>query len=52
MEKKNETKPEKKGIWNIVKESVNKANSGCGPGCGCNVEKKDSGKKEEKKKER
>ena len=32
----------KKGIWAILKESMNKANSGCGPGCGCHVENQDS----------
>lgn len=42
MEKKdNEMKPGKKGLWAILKESMNKASSGCGPGCGCHVEKKD-----------
>ena len=39
MEKQNETKPEKKGFWSVIKESMNKASSGCGPGCGCHSEK-------------
>ena len=41
MEKKNiEVKPGKKGLWSILKESMDKANSGCGPGCSCHVENK------------
>jgi len=40
MEKKNEVKSGKKGLWAILKESMNKASSGCGPGCGCHVEKR------------
>jgi hypothetical protein len=40
MEKKNEVKSGKKGLWAILKESMNKASSGCGPGCGCQVEKR------------
>lgn len=39
MEKKNEMKSGKKGLLAILKESMNKASSGCGPGCGCHVEK-------------
>ena len=39
MEKQSETKPEKKGLWSIIKESMNKASSGCGPECGCHSEK-------------
>ncbi|MBS0631226.1 MAG: arsenite efflux transporter metallochaperone ArsD [Verrucomicrobia bacterium] len=43
MEKKNsEVKSGKKGLWTILKESMNKASSGCGPGCGCHVENQDS----------
>lgn len=42
MEKKNEMKSGKKGIWTIFKESMDKASSGCGPGCGCHVENQDS----------
>ena len=43
MEKKNsEVKSDKKGILTILKESMNKASSGCGPGCGCHVENQDS----------
>ncbi len=42
MEKKNsEVKSDKKGIWTIIKESMNKASSGCGPGCGCHIENQD-----------
>ena len=39
MEKKNEVKSGKKSLWAMLKESMNKASSGCGPGCGCHVEK-------------
>lgn len=35
MEKKPEVKSEKKGLWSILKESMTKTSSGCGPGCGC-----------------
>ncbi len=39
MEKENgEVKTGKKGFWAILKESMNKASSGCGPGCGCHLE--------------
>lgn len=41
MEKKNDVKSEKKGLWTMLKESMNKASSGCGPGCGCHVQKQD-----------
>ncbi|MGC8491545.1 MAG: hypothetical protein ACP5SH_07390 [Syntrophobacteraceae bacterium] len=40
MEKKNEVKSGKKGLWAIIKESMTKTSSGCGPGCGCHVEEK------------
>ena len=39
MGNKNEAKSGKKGLWAMLKESMNKASSGCGPGCGCHVEK-------------
>ncbi len=43
MGKKNrEVKSGKKGLWAILKESMNKASSGCGPGCGCHAENQDS----------
>lgn len=44
MEKRGDKEGGKKGLWAILKESMNKASSGCGPGCGCHVEnkKKDS----------
>lgn len=43
MEKKNsEVKSGKKSLWAILKESMNKTSSGCGPGCGCHVENQDS----------
>lgn len=49
MEKKNsEVKSDKKGLWAILKESMNKTSSGCGPGCGCHVENLDS-KNQQKK---
>ena len=39
MEKNtNEAKPGKKGLWAMLKESMNKASSGCGPGCSCHAE--------------
>lgn len=38
MDKKDQTKSDKKGFWAILKESMNKSSSGCGPGCGCHVE--------------
>jgi len=40
--KNNELKSGKKGLWAILKESMNKASSGCGPGCGCHVENQDN----------
>lgn len=40
MGKNNQGKPGKKGLWAIIKESMNKASSGCGPGCGCHVEER------------
>ena len=43
MEKNtNEVKPGKKGLWAMLKESMNKVSSGCGPGCGCHVENQDN----------
>ena len=39
MEKKAEGKSEKKGLWAMIKESMTKTSSGCGPGCGCHSEK-------------
>jgi len=43
MEKKEtELKKVKKSFWSIIKDSFNKANSGCGPGCGCHIEEKSS----------
>ncbi|BCS51914.1 hypothetical protein [Geobacter sp. SVR] len=47
MEKKpNEVNPGKKGLWTILKESMNKSSSGCGPGCGCHVENQDKEKQQ------
>jgi len=40
MEKQNEVKSGKKSLWAMLKESMTKASSGCGPGCGCHVEKR------------
>ncbi len=34
----NETKPRGKGIWSMLKTSVKKMSSGCGPGCGCHAD--------------
>lgn len=42
MENKNEAKSDKKSIWAIFKESMNKTSSGCGPECGCHVKKQDN----------
>lgn len=33
--------PTKKGIFALIKESLDKISSGCGPGCGCHVEEKE-----------
>ena len=38
MNKKAEVKSEKKGLWSLLKESMTKTSSGCGPGCGCHSE--------------
>ena len=43
MEEKKETKP-KMSIWSLLKQSMDKASSGCGPNCGCHVEKPDDKK--------
>lgn len=43
-------KQEKKGFWSLLKESVDKSSSGCGPGCGCNTEIKENVKSQEKDK--
>lgn len=51
MEKKAEVKSGKRSIWTMLRESMNKANSGCGPGCGCHAEKQD-GEKQQKDKSR
>ena len=45
MEEKDK-KSEKKSIWTIIKESMNKASSGCGPGCGCHVDDQDRKKQQ------
>jgi hypothetical protein len=39
MEQQKAMKPKKKSLWALLKESMDKASSGCGPGCGCHVEK-------------
>lgn len=39
MNKPSEAQPKKKSFWALLKESMNKASSGCGPGCGCHVQK-------------
>lgn len=39
-QKGGEVKSGKKGLWAILKESMHKSSSGCGPGCSCNVDKK------------
>lgn len=40
--KKDEMKKGKKGLWAILKESMDKTSSGCGPGCSCHTENQDS----------
>ena len=49
MEKQNEAKSGKKSLWAMLKESMNKASSGCGPGCGCHVEKRSDDKQQKDK---
>jgi|GEM_PF-6968405 len=39
MEKSN--KEGKKGFFTLIKESITQISSGCGPGCGCHMEKKE-----------
>ncbi|MGE5531161.1 MAG: hypothetical protein ACM3VW_03455 [Bacteroidota bacterium] len=39
MDKQNDLRPKKKSIWTLLKESMDKSSSGCGPGCGCHAEK-------------
>ena len=46
QKKNNEAKSGKKGLWAILKESMNKAHSGCGPGCGCHIQNQDKEKRE------
>jgi hypothetical protein len=46
MDKQNEAKPKKRSLWALLKESMDKASSGCGPGCGCHVEKQGDGKQQ------
>lgn len=38
MKKRTEVKSEKRSLWAIIKESMTKTSSGCGPGCGCHSE--------------
>lgn len=40
MDKINEAKPKKTGLFAILRESMTKTSEGCGPGCGCHVEEK------------
>lgn len=44
MSKNNEEKPKKKGFFAILKESMAKTSEGCGPGCGCHVETRETDK--------
>jgi hypothetical protein len=39
MSQQSEAKP-KKSFWAFLRESMDKASSGCGPGCGCHIEKR------------
>jgi hypothetical protein len=38
MEKIKEAESKKKGLFDILKESILKTSEGCGPDCGCHVE--------------
>lgn len=42
MKKKENSQPTKKGFFALIKESMGKISSGCGPGCGCHVEEKEA----------
>jgi len=42
MAKEEDTKSKKKGFFALIKESMSKISSGCGPGCGCHVEEKEA----------
>lgn len=39
MSKTPDPKPKKKGLFAMLKESLMRTSSGCGPGCGCHAEK-------------
>lgn len=43
MEKKDAGEREKKGLFAVLKESMGKSSSGCGPGCGCHFEERKDG---------
>lgn len=43
MDKKDATDREKNRLFAMLKESMSKANSGCGPGCGCQFEETKDG---------
>jgi hypothetical protein len=45
LDKPADTKPKKKGLFALLKESMKKTSEGCGPGCGCHADDK---KKKEK----
>jgi hypothetical protein len=47
MSQQSEAKP-KKSFWALLRESMNKASSGCGPGCGCHAEKPGDGPEQKK----
>ncbi len=46
MSKTKEAKPNRKGFFATLKESMTKTSEGCGPGCGCHVEPKKDDKDE------
>lgn len=48
MDKQRELKPKKKSIWTLLKESMDKSSSGCGPGCGCHAQKPRQAERAEK----
>ena len=42
----NKKQQKKKVFWSLIKQSFDKSNSGCGPGCGCNSEPKKEAEKQ------
>lgn len=42
MDTKKQSTPKKKGLWALMKASMTKTSSGCGPGCSCHSEEPDT----------